>query len=352
MDTIPGLVDGQVCQATMDRLLYAASLCNDASIYRRLLELYPILPDEYVPPSRLCAEYLASMSQKCVAELIPDGVGPPPVNGVGFTLNETKFKPIMNATAPTNTTAVPANSTAVPANTCAVPGFPPIPPAFTGVSGIEYEKIVRARLLQDTCLLNKTHRRLPMPDICLPSFDDMMCHIEPGMKFVSYDLVASFFQMPLHPDVRNYYAFYTPDGTRYRYCVLPMGCYLACEVLQAHHTAICEAACHGLPDVKFLVYIDNVRFASHNTASLLKAKDRYLQLCKDARLTLNVEPGNDVHTTGDFCGITYSTTTTAEVCLPPAQLDKLKDSFKTAYRSRCTVKDYMSLISRHKIKID
>lgn len=308
--------------ATFERLEYAISLISDADRWLKVLDQFPLSEREKNIVSRLTPEHLAQMVSDDVIE--PVGVGTTFVPGKGFPCHEVKYKPL--------------------------PAGDPRTPDFVGVNGVDYVIVNRLRLIQWTEALNVPERRHWLPDVSLPSFSDMLRDLVPGMKFTSFDLTASFFQILLSPEVRQFFGLQTESGERFQYKVLPMGCYLAVEVLQAVHVAIVEASINAVPrasdNVSYLVYVDNVRFASKSETFLEQVKEKYLQFCKDANFTLNAEPGNLIHQSGEFCGIMYSTEDQPVVSLPPGQLDKLKRSFTVAFNKSATVREFLGLMSR------
>lgn len=99
---------------------------------------------------------------------------------------------------------------------------------------------------------------------------------------VQFDFKAWYDQLPLHHEIRKYFAF---DGER---CLttLPMGFRPACEVAQAISLALAD---HDLPKgVVVDVYIDNVRFIGDREA-VIEAGKRFVARCNKVGAILDSE---------------------------------------------------------------
>ena len=312
------LADAEAAPAVAARLRKAARFCNDPEFLKQHFAKFPLTGKE----SSIKSRFAKDLADQLRASNVTEEGSPDDMMCVAFGVLEEKYKP-------TNDPAVAA---------------------YRDMLGNYFKKIVRLRAILWPEALNEDERRAEMDYIDLPTLGQQLEDIKHGMYFRCYDLTASFFQVGLEPGCRSIFGFQDAEGGFHRYKVLPMGFYGACEVMQAIHEALVSIAKNrviGGRTVSSKVYIDNVRFAHKNTALLDEVGDCYVQVCREINVTLNVEPVNQTHQAGEFCGITYNTSCApACVSLPQGQLNKLHRDMALLHHPDCSVREFLRVIGR------
>jgi hypothetical protein len=191
-------------------------------------------------------------------------------------------------------------------------------------------------------------RKCALPNIDLPTVESLMNDLKPDSWFRSFDLASSFFQIPLSPEVSEYFSLKDIEGNIYSYTVMPMGFFAACEVMQSILLAVATLALKNRPQVSAVIYIDNVRFRSASLQDLNAVAERFKSLCQNLKITLNSESSNLPHREHDFCGIHYRVTESeAFVKLPLAQISKLNNDLSDLWVSPLiTPRRFQEIIAR------
>jgi hypothetical protein len=183
------------------------------------------------------------------------------------------------------------------------------------------------------------HRRRPIfwprtlnnkvADVPTPPLPDVVCSaldIQPGSWAATFDLTSSFYQIGLPPAVRRHFAFRT--GAKYfRFKRLVMGARWSPEAMQVICEILAEESLKRAgvsATVKSVVHIDNVRFCGARRQHVEAAAAAFRQVCQESNVTLNTEPGNDVHQQGEFLGIAFDYNQ-ASVSLSAKTIAKLKE---------------------------
>ena len=118
----------------------------------------------------------------------------------------------------------------------------------------------------------------------------------------TFDLKASFFQVELPAQTREFFGLHTEFGC-FRYKRLPMGFSASPYVMHAITSLAASAGSQA--GVRTDVYIDNVRFTSKSRDKVVDASDKFVAFCKEHGITLNKEEGNAPHRQGEFLGLEY-----------------------------------------------
>jgi hypothetical protein len=147
-----------------------------------------------------------------------------------------------------------------------------------------------------------------------------------GRIAVAFDLAMGFNQVPLHQDIRPYFAILV-DGKYYVPTVLPMGFRPAPEILhriveKLRDDAVAKVRSSLRGKFTSRVNIDGVRFVVQDERDALLLGEAFQTICVERNVTLKKEECNKPHTTGDWCGVVYDFTT-KKVWIKPAFVEKL-----------------------------
>jgi hypothetical protein len=307
---------------TRDRLLHCLRMCDDPTVYEKMLEERPLSEEELSPVK-------ATFEPDDVATMTEHGFTKPQANPkvmcIAFTVLEEKMKEVhADNFAPGDTEEIIGNI-------------------------VRYLHLTRRRrgILWPRCL-NERKEILELPYIDLPSLNDQLRAYRPGAKYRSYDLVASFWQLPLSEGVSPYFSFADTTGAIHSMTVMPMGYTGACECLQAMNVALIELAMQGETECWGHSFVDNAQFGAYDSAVVDRVGSKYVSLCEQLGIDLNKETSNLLHTEHDFCGIHYRVTdASAYVKLPIGQLSKVqRDSQLLLKKKYLTVREYLQIHSR------
>lgn len=127
--------------------------------------------------------------------------------------------------------------------------------------------------------------------------------VEKNIFAATFDLKASFYQVELPEKTREMFGIICECGC-FRFRRLPMGFSISPFLMNEITKQAAEAA--QTDEVKADVYIDNIRLTSNDRQKLEESCKKLRSHCKNNNITLNDEPGNDVHQQGDFLGLSYN----------------------------------------------
>ena len=300
------------------RLEKALRFLDDPAVYEEALTKEPLKSDEAVPPSRYRREDVAQQFESGFVRPQSD----PAVMCIPFTVWEDKMKEVR--------------------------------PEDRRWGDIDEVTATTKRILRRTTRRRPilwpkamNERKWNMNYIDLPGLEEQLGALVPGFGYRAYDLTASFFQLPLSPEVSRYFSFQDEDGKIYSYTVLPMGFFGACEVLQALLSALAFLSTEDL-DVRSTIYIDNIRFGGAVDTDVNLAGSRFTTLCSQLGIMLNEESSNQLHTEQDFCGVHYRVDhSSAHVKLPIGQLTKIREDTDRIIRPpRTSVRSILEVASR------
>ena len=135
----------------------------------------------------------------------------------------------------------------------------------------------------------------------LHSVHDYRNAVHLGTHACAFDLAASFAQVELPPT--SNLVFKDEAGTQWRLKRLPYGIDVAPEIMQLVVNGLAQQAkLRARVDVSLFVHIDNV-MAIGDADNVSAWKTAFLDLCRSADVTLNVEPSNDVSPRVSFAGM-------------------------------------------------
>ena len=135
------------------------------------------------------------------------------------------------------------------------------------------------RFLTDFRKINERCHKVVYP---LPRIDDTIQKLENPKFFTSMDLTKGFWQIPIHPDDRKYFAFST-ESLHLEYLVAPMGA----KNSPAYLSSLMQIVLKGLPIQHVLSYLDDILVADTNMEDHLKHLDLVLGALVRAGLKLN-----------------------------------------------------------------
>jgi hypothetical protein len=165
--------------------------------------------------------------------------------------------------------------------------------------------------------------------------------VAPGSHIRSFDLQASFFQIPLPVAMRKYLAFQV--GRRFFAAAkMPMGIFFAPEIM---HTVVAILVESCIPaeqasEVHCNFFIDNIRFHGTNVDHVNAAAEAFLARCRFIKATVREEPP-DV-----FLGATVDPST-GKVGCTPSSLEKLAAAGQKVLASEhCTLGELREYLSR------
>ena len=135
------------------------------------------------------------------------------------------------------------------------------------------------RFLTDFRKINERCNKVVYP---LPRIEDSLQRLENPRLFSSLDLTKGFWQIPIHPDDRKYFAFST-ETMHLEYLVAPMGA----KNSPSYLTALMQLVLRGLPMQHVISYLDDILVADNNMESHLLHLDQVLTAIEKAGLKLN-----------------------------------------------------------------
>ena len=135
------------------------------------------------------------------------------------------------------------------------------------------------RFLTDFRKVNACCNKVVFP---LPRIEDSIQRLEKPQFFTSMDLTKGFWQIPVHPDDRRFFAFST-ESLHLEYLVAPMGAKNSPSCL----SALMQLVLRGLPIQHVISYLDDILVADTNMRDHLKHLDLVLSAMIRAGLKLN-----------------------------------------------------------------
>ena len=135
------------------------------------------------------------------------------------------------------------------------------------------------RFLTDFRKINDQCDKMVYP---LPRIEDSLQKLDNPCIFSSMDLTKGFFQIPVHPDDRKYFAFST-QNLHLEYLVAPMGA----KNSPSYLSALMQLVLRGLPPQHIISYLDDILVASANMEDHLKHLRLVLSALRKAGLKLN-----------------------------------------------------------------
>ncbi|MDP2816068.1 MAG: hypothetical protein Q8O19_05255, partial [Rectinemataceae bacterium] len=166
-----------------------------------------------------------------------------------------------------------------------------------------------------------------------------LCQLKDGTWCVSYDAAQSFYQVELPLSVRKYFVFRTSDGFLLRFTRMVMGCRPAPQIMQTIFMALDDGNC-----LKCLIHIDNIRWIGTREA-VIAAASYFMKRAGLCNFQMNVEPQNQPHQQGEFCGIVYDLAASPPTADITSSLrDTIRDTF--ADIAQASVRDFAALTSR------
>ena len=135
------------------------------------------------------------------------------------------------------------------------------------------------RFLTDFRRVNERCDKVVHP---LPRIEDSIQRLESPSFFSSMDLTKGFWQIPVHPDDRKFFAFST-ESLHLEYLVAPMGA----KNSPSYLSALMQLVLRGLPIQHVISYLDDILVADTNMEDHLKHLDLVLSALIKAGLKLN-----------------------------------------------------------------
>ena len=144
---------------------------------------------------------------------------------------------------------------------------------------LERKKCGGWRFLTDFRKVNDSCNKVVFP---LPRIEDSIQRLEKPRFFSSMDLTKGFWQIPIHPDDRKYFAFST-ESMHLEYLVAPMGAKNSPSCL----SALMQLVLRGLPIQHVISYLDDILVADTNMEDHIRHLDQVLTALEKAGLKLN-----------------------------------------------------------------
>lgn len=167
-------------------------------------------------------------------------------------------------------------------------------------------------------------------------------HTPLGGKSRTFDLKASFYQIPLDADVSPFYAARVRSSSGRTHLIAPtrapMGAHWVPELM--HCIVQVLAADIKVPEVYIYIHVDNIRFTSVNAAACDQAAEMFKERCAAANVTLKEEP-SDIFLGAklNHCDGTVSCT--------PVTLEKLaRSAVNTLDSPQCSLGSLREFVSR------
>ena len=135
------------------------------------------------------------------------------------------------------------------------------------------------RFLTDFRRVNECCDKVVFP---LPRITDSIQRLDAPKFFSSMDLTKGFWQIPIHPDDRKFYAFST-ESMHLEYLVAPMGA----KNSPSYLSSLMQLVLRGLPIQNVISYLDDILVADSNMEDHLKHLDQVLFALEKAGLKLN-----------------------------------------------------------------
>lgn len=135
------------------------------------------------------------------------------------------------------------------------------------------------RFLTDFRKVNEKCEKVVYP---LPRIEDSIQRLEDPCFFSSMDLTKGFWQIPIHPDDRKFFAFST-ESMHLEYLVAPMGA----KNSPSYLSALMQLVLRGLPPQHVISYLDDILVADSNMTDHLHHLDQVLDALEKAGLKLN-----------------------------------------------------------------
>ena len=135
------------------------------------------------------------------------------------------------------------------------------------------------RFLTDFRKINDCCNKIVYP---LPRIEDTLQKLDKPQFFTSLDLTKGFWQIPIHPDDRKYFAFST-ENMHLEYLVAPMGAKNSPSVL----SALMQLVLRGLSPQHVVSYLDDILIATNTMEDHLFYLDQVLTALERAGLKLN-----------------------------------------------------------------
>ena len=135
------------------------------------------------------------------------------------------------------------------------------------------------RFLTDFRKVNDRCDKMVYP---LPRIEDSLQKLDNPCIFSTMDLTKGFWQIPIHPEDRKYYAFST-QSLHLEYLVAPMGA----KNSPSYLTALMQLVLRGLPPQHIISYLDDILVASSNMEDHLHHLRLVLTALGKAGLKLN-----------------------------------------------------------------
>ena len=135
------------------------------------------------------------------------------------------------------------------------------------------------RFLTDFRRINDRCNKVVFP---LPRIEDSLQKLDKPEFFTSLDLTKGFWQIPIHPKDRKYFAFST-ESMHLEYLVAPMGAKNSPSTL----CALMQLVLRGLPPQHVLSYLDDILVASNTMEDHMFFLDQVLTALERAGLKLN-----------------------------------------------------------------
>ena len=135
------------------------------------------------------------------------------------------------------------------------------------------------RFLTDFRKINDCCTKVVFP---LPRIEDSIHCLQNPKFFSSMDLTKGFWQIPIHPDDRKYFAFST-ESMHLEYLVAPMGS----KNSPSYLSALMRLVLQGLPIQHVISYLDDILVADDNMEDHIKHLDLVLSALEKANLKLN-----------------------------------------------------------------
>ena len=135
------------------------------------------------------------------------------------------------------------------------------------------------RFLTDFRRVNECCTKVVYP---LPRIEDSIQRLENPRFFSSMDLLKGFWQIPIHPDDRKYFAFST-ESMHLEYLVAPMGA----KNSPSYLSSLMQLVLRGLPIQHVVSYLDDILVADSCMEDHLLHLDQVLSALEKAGLKLN-----------------------------------------------------------------
>ena len=135
------------------------------------------------------------------------------------------------------------------------------------------------RYLTDFRKVNAVCEKVVYP---LPRIEDSVQRLESPQFFTSMDLTKGFWQIPVHPDDRKFFAFST-ESMHLEYLVAPMGA----KNTPSYLSSLMQLVLRGLPIQHVISYLDDILVADTSMEDHLRHLDQVLTALAKAGLKLN-----------------------------------------------------------------